>query len=241
VIEDKITNFTGTSAIMTHIYIDHIVIAVHDLDAAIQHYRAQGFTVTRGGVHANRATHNALITLADSTYLELLAPTGEAPIPDLLDFSVLLPGPELDSPGGAVVGFALHSDDLDADVIRLRKAGFAVSDVMPGERRREDGTLVQWKLALLDGGFAPFLIQDVTPRHLRVPNSPALTAHTNGVVGLHHVDLAVDDLAAAQAQYAGFDGVALHETEPDQALGSLAVHVTLTDGSIRKLNEVTRA
>ena len=39
--------------------LDHAVIAVDDLDAAVQNYRALGFTVVRGGVHANRATHNA--------------------------------------------------------------------------------------------------------------------------------------------------------------------------------------
>lgn len=58
--------------------IDHVVIAVSDLARAVADYRALGFTVLEGGVHASDATHNALIGFADGTYLELLASTGRA-------------------------------------------------------------------------------------------------------------------------------------------------------------------
>lgn len=43
--------------------LDHAIVAVHDLEQAIHDYRSLGFTVIPGGVHANRATHNALIRL----------------------------------------------------------------------------------------------------------------------------------------------------------------------------------
>src|SRR5690606_12235033 len=66
--------------------------------------------------------------------------------------------------GLTLLGFALRADDLESEAARLRAAGFAVGEIIPGERRRQDGTLVQWKLALIEGGFAPFLIQDVTPQ-----------------------------------------------------------------------------
>jgi len=99
--------------------LDHAVIAVDDLDAAVQNYRALGFTVVRGGVHANRATHNALITFADETYLELLAATGEPPIPGAIDFGALLSG------GEGLAGYALRADDLDAELARLRAVGLA--------------------------------------------------------------------------------------------------------------------
>ncbi len=175
--------------------LDHAVIAVRDLDIAIQDYRALGFTVRPGGIHTNRATHNALIVFADSTYLELLAPTGEAPLPGLVDFSVLL------QLGEGLAGFALRSADLDADVSRLRSAGFDVGVAIPGERRRSDGTLIRWKLALLGGGFAPFLIQDVTPLNWRVPDDPAVTTHANGAAGLHGVEIAVCAIAASLERY----------------------------------------
>ncbi len=152
---------------------DHAIVAVDNLDAAIQDYSDLGFTVSRGGVHANRATHNALITFENATYIELLALTGESPLPGLVDFSVLLRN------GEGLVGYALRSDDLEADAIRLQADGFSVGEIIPGERRRADGTLVQWKLALLDGGFAPFLIQDMTPIERRISNDPAITTHAN--------------------------------------------------------------
>src|SRR5690606_6925188 len=111
--------------------LDHAIIAVTDLDTAIRDYRGLGFTVTPGGTHANRATHNALITFANGTYLELLAATGDAPAPGVIDFSVL------PQPGDGLVGFALRADDLATEAARLRAAGFAVGEIIPGERRRQ--------------------------------------------------------------------------------------------------------
>ena len=52
--------------------IDHVVILVEDLDAGIRQYRDMGFTVVPGGKHP-RFTHNALVSFADGSYLELIA------------------------------------------------------------------------------------------------------------------------------------------------------------------------
>ena len=57
--------------------LDHVIIAVFELDQAVADYRALGFTTIYGGRHANGATHNALVCFQDGTYLELLAPTGD--------------------------------------------------------------------------------------------------------------------------------------------------------------------
>lgn len=173
--------------------LDHIVITVADLDAAMRDYAALGFTVRRGGVHANRATENALVVFGDGTYLELLAKTGEPPLPGLIDFSAIF------EQGLGLAGYALRADDLEAEATRLRAHGFAVGEIIPGERRRADGVLVQWKLALIDGGFGPFLIEDVTPRELRIPTDPALTTHANRAVGVRDVleDMAANDPSLA--------------------------------------------
>src|SRR5688572_4659608 len=107
--------------------LDHAVIAVQNLEAAMEEYRGLGFTVIRGGIHANRATENALIVFANGTYLELLAATGEARLPDLIDFSVLL-----QNNAKGVVGYALRSENLEADIERLRRHDFVVGDIVPG-------------------------------------------------------------------------------------------------------------
>lgn len=174
---------------------DHAVIAVDDLDVAIEDYRALGFTVKRGGVHANGATHNALVVFLDGTYLELLARTGEPPTPGMVDFSTLLEN------GEGLVGYALRCDDIEAEVARLKGAGFTVGEVVPGERRRDDGTIIQWKLALIEGGFAPFLIQDVTPRERRIPTDAALTTHANRAVGIKGVEIVVREMVSASEWY----------------------------------------
>lgn len=167
--------------------LDHVVVAVNNLDEAMRDYQSLGFTVVKGGVHANRATENALIVFSDGTYIELLARTGEAPVPGLVDFSQMLD----DSEG--LKGFALGTDDIDADIERLRAKSFNIGDVISGERRRQDGTLIQWKLALIDDGFSPFLIQDVTPRELRVPTDPAITTHRNGMLSVQRVSAVLNE------------------------------------------------
>ena len=59
--------------------LDHIVIAVADLDTAIADFRSLGFTVQPGGRHPGRTSHNALIVFADGAYFELIAWTAPAP------------------------------------------------------------------------------------------------------------------------------------------------------------------
>jgi hypothetical protein len=49
--------------------IDHVLIAVEDLDLAIEVYEQLGFQVLRGGDHPKMGTSNALVPLADGTYL----------------------------------------------------------------------------------------------------------------------------------------------------------------------------
>ena len=53
--------------------IDHIVIAVADLDAAVRDYTALGFTVLPGGEHP-RGSRNALVVFADGAYLAATRP-----------------------------------------------------------------------------------------------------------------------------------------------------------------------
>ncbi|MDX2141477.1 MAG: VOC family protein [Chloroflexota bacterium] len=167
--------------------LDHIIITVADLDAAIRDYQALGFTVVRGGVHANRATENALIVFEDGTYLELLAKTGEAPLPEMVDFSAVFAN------GMGLAGYALRTDDLTAEKARLEAAHIVVGDILPGERLRGDGRVVQWKLAQINDSFAPFLIEDVTPRDWRISTDPAITTHENRAVGIKRVEICVGD------------------------------------------------
>ena len=178
------------------IELDHVVIAVLDLAAAVAAFRAAGFVVKPGGTHANQATENALIIFSDSTYIELLAKTGEAPLPGLVDFSPLV------EQGEGLAGFALRTADLGAESARLREQGFAVSPPLPGERQRPDGRTLRWQLATLDAGFAPFLIEDLTPRDWRIPQANDIVTHPNDVTGIHAIEITAHDLTALRERYA---------------------------------------
>jgi catechol 2,3-dioxygenase-like lactoylglutathione lyase family enzyme len=174
--------------------LDHVVIAVDDLDKAIQDYRSLGFTVIPGGVHANRATHNALIAFSDGTYIELLAATGDAPLPNMIDFSRML------QDGEGLAGFALSTQEIEAEARRLQQEGFTVGDITEGSRIK-DGRTMEWRLALIEDGFAPFLIQDTTPREWRVPGDPAAITHQNHAVGIPAVEYAVRDMDVAISHF----------------------------------------
>jgi hypothetical protein len=158
--------------------LDHVIIAVRDLDQAMEDYRALGFSVIYGGRHANGASHNALVCFQDGTYLELLAPTGDPAQPGTTDFSLLL------QRGEGLVGYALLSHDLLKDAADWRARGANIGDVSEGRRLRPDGIELRWRTASLDNARSPFLIEDVTPRNLRVPGDLETVTHANGVMGI---------------------------------------------------------
>ena len=154
-----------------------------------------------------------------------LAATGDPPLPGRIDFSALLRN------GEGPVGFALRADDLDAEITRQQAEGFAVGEIIPGERRRQNGTLVQWKLALLNGGFAPFLIQDVTPQDRRIPTDPTVTTHANTAAELLRVEIAARDLPRAQLRYARLFGLsALTGPADDPVIGDVMLRDDEADG-----------
>lgn len=158
--------------------LDHAIIAVDDLAAAMSDFAALGFNVLPGGVHASGATHNALIVFRDGTYLELMALTGQPALPDTPDYSFLFAN------GEGFAGMCLSSNDLESDVATIRARGGSIDDPSDGGRLRPDGVGMRWRSAWIDGQPLPFVMEDLTPRNLRVTDDPAATAHENGATGL---------------------------------------------------------
>jgi catechol 2,3-dioxygenase-like lactoylglutathione lyase family enzyme len=173
--------------------IDHLVILVPDLATGIRDYEGLGFTVIPGGEHPG-GTHNALIAFADGAYIELIAfqnPTA----PSEHRWRRFLDA------GGGLIDFALGSTNLAEDVARLTGAGLPYTP-MDGARSRPDGVQLQWRSASVSpAGQLPFIIEDVTPRGLRVPSGEAVQ-HANDVTGVLSLTIAVADLAAATARFA---------------------------------------
>lgn len=173
--------------------IDHIVIVVSNLEQTAKDYEQLGFTVVPGGKHPV-GSHNALISFADGSYIEIIAFYREAP--DHRWWDPLQKGERL-------ADFCMQTNDLQGDTLKLRAAGVAINDPVPWSRTRPDGYELKWLLSLAQGshrGVAPFLIQDITPREERIPQT---FDHQNSTTGIESVTVAVEELTAIQRWYDG--------------------------------------
>lgn len=180
--------------------IDHLVILVRNLDDAIQSYQRLGFQVTRGGEHPG-GTHNALVGFANGTYLELIAFQEPEKPHDHRWYSYL-------ALGGGLVDFALGVANVEEDLERLHDKHLDYRGPMPGARKRPDGQEIAWRMAWPPeerSGDLPFLIDDITPRDLRVPSGDA-AKHENGVVGVRSLIIAVRDLDQAASEFSTITG-----------------------------------
>jgi len=154
--------------------IDHLVFAAPTLEAGIATIEARlGARPIAGGRHPAFGTHNALVALGPEIYLEVIAADPElSPPPRGVGFGAAAVGrPRL-------VTWALRVDDIDASA---RAAG--LGDVGSGERERQDGSLLRWRLsdpyAERCDGVIPFLIDWAGSPH------PAATAPPGGrLIGL---------------------------------------------------------
>ncbi len=172
--------------------LDHLIVMGEDLQSLIDQYRALGFTVIPGGRHP-WGTHNALICLADGSYIELLAFWGHPPEGHRHIAHV--------EQGGGLVEFMLASDNIDADITAAGSNGIPYEPAQAGARTRPDGAEVAWKNGLAQWAPGmPHLIEDLTDRLLRVPDGPA-RQHDNGITGITRLVLGVADLPTSSGRY----------------------------------------
>ncbi len=132
--------------------IDHVILAIGRLEAGIDEFtRLTGVTPQRGGRHPGRGTENALVSLGDGRYLEILAPVMPAQASEpMAALTRLTP-----------FGWALHGVDLGPLLARLQAAGFNTVGPTPGSRRRPDGSVLEWQSGEVTGpglDDAPFFI-----------------------------------------------------------------------------------
>ncbi|MBW8728388.1 MAG: VOC family protein [Inquilinus limosus] len=185
--------------------LDHIVIAVRDLERTVADYQALGFTVVPGGEHTHGASHNALIVFADGAYIELIA--FRRPNPEFRWWRVL------DQAGDGLVDFALLPGDIVADVAAAKARGLALEGPTDGGRLRPDGERLEWRTARAATSDLPFLCGDITPRRLRVPEGD-VRRHANGALGVAGIEIAVETTEVSAWRYAALLGTAVDPGAP---------------------------
>lgn len=119
--------------------IDHLLLGVADLDEGITWVeRATGVRAVFGGSHPGVGTRNALLSLGERQYLEIIAPDPEQTV---FDFRVELR--TLTEP--RLITWAAGTDDLDALAATARERGPQMLGTRAGARTKPDGTTLQWR------------------------------------------------------------------------------------------------
>ncbi|RZF27318.1 VOC family protein [Paraburkholderia sp. UYCP14C] len=172
--------------------LDHIVIRVQNLEQTIADFTTLGFTVQRGGTHADGATHNALIGFEDGSYVELIAFLRDAPEHRWWDADQRI--------GDGFVDFALLPQSVASTISAARERGLFYDGPLAGGRVRPDGERLEWQIGKPSSADLPFLCGDLTPRRLRVAEGD-VRDHANGARGVVNITLAVNDLNASLARY----------------------------------------
>lgn len=206
--------------------IDHILIAVEDVDRAMGDFKRLGFLAVRGGAHPRWGTHNALVPLADGSYFELIGVNNPALATQSRSGRNVKQTLERDN---RLAGFALESDDLDGDVAAIRKRGIEIGDPEEGSRSRPDGHQVRWRSARCADELLPFLIRDATSRELRVPSPIEGIGH-----GLHlsSVTIGARDIETTRAKFRKLLGVDA-PAQMNLARGGIRIETSERDEMLR--------
>jgi Glyoxalase-like domain len=136
--------------------LDHILLGCNDLDRFIEWVEQNvGVRAAIGGVHPGRGTRNALLSLGERRYLEIIAPDPAQ--------SEIVHYPQLRSmTDPRIIGWAVHPPDITAVAKQLRENQIAFTGPDDGSRKRPDGRVLTWKtINLADDrhGLLPFFIE----------------------------------------------------------------------------------
>jgi len=204
--------------------LDHFLLGCDDLERGVDLVEQRtGVRAAIGGVHPGRGTRNALLSLGERRYLEVIAPDAKQDQDHVEQFALkqLTHLKQLTSP--RLVGWAAHPGDLEKFSARLRDAGIAFMGPWPGSRQRPDGKVLHWKsLTLKDAqdGLLPFFIEwsadslhpsEDAPKGCRLTHFGAVTPNTddlNKIADLLQLDILISpgDKAALQATIVGPKG-----------------------------------
>lgn len=140
--------------------VDHLLVGAAELYQGIEWINDRtGVTACLGGVHPGRGTCNALLSLGEKQYLEIIVPDPEQESNHFTTALRSLKQPTL-------ITWAAATDSIKDVETMARDAGFHPESPRDGSRARPDGKLLQWKSISINGAFGsrfvepiPFFIQ----------------------------------------------------------------------------------
>ncbi len=180
--------------------IDHVIVAVQDLERARIAWERLGFTLTPRGRHLQQGTGNYCI-MFPRDYIELLGALEATP--DAAELGAFLQGDE----GPRGVDFGTRSGDETATTLAARGLHPDTPRDLARQLELPEGTMLpRFKLVALPPEETPalscFICQHLTPELLR---RPAWLAHANAAIGIAGVTVAV---SATEPLRAGWDRLA---------------------------------
>ena len=136
--------------------VDHLIIAVKNLDQSINDYeKVLGISPCWKGKHIELGTKNALFNF-ENTYLELLSPCDAGPGTELINLL-------LEEKGDHLAGMVLGTQNIEHTKHVLNKNGYAV-EISSGEAVNDkDGKIRRWKNIFLHKKYTKQVIQLENP------------------------------------------------------------------------------
>jgi len=166
--------------------IDHVIIAVKDLDEASKNYEMiLGSAPVWKGEHKEFGTKNTLFNF-QNTYLELLAAGGEGIGADLIKHT-------LKNNGEGLNGIVFGTSDINQFRTTMQKNSFNLADASPGEgvnlETGEKRTWInQFLVPELSRGLFSFIIEHTAGKLAKVSKYPDSSVHR-----LDHVVISTND------------------------------------------------
>ncbi|MFC0540625.1 VOC family protein [Kutzneria chonburiensis] len=212
--------------------IDHVMLAVADLDTAVAGLAgALGLHAVRGGVHPDFGTANKVVHIP-GLYLEMITDHDRAVAGGLPVGRRII---EVSGEGGGWLAFVLGVDDLVGTVEELNAAGLALDPPISGHAVRPDGSIRGFSL----GGYGEEFAAGLLPSLISYTHPPQADPHPDDlgytITGLSRADVAVADIAAGIRRYTTLFGEPPAVRGVDPVLDVATASWRLADGTVVRL------
>lgn len=197
--------------------VDHLVWYCADL-AQGERYFAERMDCNSayGGVHPGEGTANRLLSLSETTYLEILGR-------DALQSESCLTAEVRNLVGHGLYHWAVGGVDLAELSLKAKAAGLTGSELVTGGRTLPNGNWLEWKCFGINnhpfGALVPFFIDWMDSEH------PAISAPRGG--SFKSIEVFSPDAQKLRDLY---DALQLDITVTDAALPGLSIAIESTSG-----------